>query len=254
MKITVALTPRLLRDARTHAVAVVDVLRATTSLVAMFERGLSRAIVADSLRDARRLALQNAALLCGEVKAVPPAGFDYGNSPAEFAELSLEGKSAVLWTTNGTRALGAASAAPAIAVAALTNRRAAARRLIEEAARHQCDMAVVCAGLERGAAFSLEDTVCAGAIVEVVRELDAGVALADSAWAALHLWKWYDGDATRAFGHSTHGRALRALGFERDLEHAARVDTSDVVPMLAPEDGIKVVRLCSAWGRGAATI
>ena len=88
--------------------AVVDVLRATTSLVTMFDRGLARAIIPDTLRDARALALSHFSLLCGESKALPLAGFDYGNSPAEFATLSLKDKSAVLWTTNGTKAIAAA--------------------------------------------------------------------------------------------------------------------------------------------------
>ena len=87
MRITVALTPALLRAPAGHAVGVVDVLRASSSLVTMFERGLLRAIVAGTLRDARQLALRNFSLLCGEVKSAPVPGFDYGNSPAEFAGL-----------------------------------------------------------------------------------------------------------------------------------------------------------------------
>src|SRR3990172_7368470 len=110
MKISVALTPRMLREPRDHAVAVVDVLRATTSIVTMLESGLLRAIVSDNIQQARKLALANFSLLCGEVRSRPPAGFDYGNSPAEFAGLSFRGKSAVMMTTNGTRALSAASA------------------------------------------------------------------------------------------------------------------------------------------------
>lgn len=243
MRITVALTPRMLRDPQTHAVAVVDVLRATTSLVAMFERGLLRALISDSLRDARQLALRNFSLLCGEAKALPLAGFDYGNSPSEFASLSLRGKSAVLWTTNGTKAIGAAATSPFVIAAALTNRRAAARRLVEDATRLNTDIAVVCAGLDRGLAFSLEDTLAAGAIVEATRELDPAVVLADDAWGAYHLWRFYRGDASRAFRHAAHARALRDLGFSDDLDYAARLDTSEVVPVLFDEDGVKTMRL-----------
>jgi 2-phosphosulfolactate phosphatase len=242
MKISVALTPRLLREPRSHVIGVVDVLRATTSLVAMFDSGLLRAIIADTLRDARSLALRNLSLLCGEAKAQPIAGFDYGNSPAEFAGAPLSGKSAVLWTTNGTKALGAAAAAPLVAVAALTNRRAAARRLLSEATARNVDVAVVCAGLERGAAFSLEDSVSAGAVVEAVCEADRAVVMTDSAWAALHLWQFYRGDAMKAFRHSVHGRALGAMGFDADLAHAAQVDVSETVPVMAVEDGVKTLR------------
>jgi 2-phosphosulfolactate phosphatase len=242
MKISVALTPRMVREPRSHVVGVVDVLRATTSLVAMFDSGLLRAFVADTLRDARSLALRHLSLLCGEAKALPLAGFDYGNSPAEFAATPLAGKSAVVWTTNGTRALGAVAKAPLVAVAALTNRRAAARRLIDEAAARHLDVTVVCAGLERGSAFSLEDSISAGAVVEAVREADPAVALTDSAWGAMHLWQFYGGDAMRAFRHSVHGRALGAMGFDADLEHAAQLDVSETVPVLWVEDGVKTLR------------
>jgi len=242
MRLEVAMTPRLMRDPRRHAVAVVDVLRATSSLVTMFERGLLRALISDSLRDARQLALRNFSLLCGEAKMLPIAGFDYGNSPAEFDALSFKGKSAVLWTTNGTKALGAAAGSPAVIAGALLNRRAAARRLVEEARRRKLDALVLCAGLERGAAFSLEDTACAGAIVEAARETDPAIELQDGAWAAYHLWRWYRGDAYRAFRHAAHGRALLAAGFERDLRYAAQLDVFETVPVLYDEDGVKTMR------------
>jgi len=242
MRITVALTPRMLREPRDHAVAVVDVLRATTSIITMLEGGLLRAIVSDNIQQARKLALANFSLLCGEVRSLPPAGFDYGNSPAEFAGLSFKGKSAVVFTTNGTRALAAASAAPVVLAAALTNRRAAARRLVDEAASRGLDAAVVCAGVERGA-FSLEDTAAAGAIVEAAREHDAAVTLTDEAWAALHLWRWYRGDALRMFGQSAHGRSLRELGFEGDLRYAAQLDIFETVPVLHHDGDVKVLRV-----------
>jgi 2-phosphosulfolactate phosphatase len=248
MKISVALVPKLFRDPRQHVAAVVDVLRATSSLVAMFDRGLSRAIIPDTLRDARALALRNFSLLCGEAKALPIAGFDYGNSPAEFSQLALRGKSAVLWTTNGTKAIGAVAESPLVIAAALTNREAAAGRLVNEATRRKLDIAIVCAGLDRGQLFSLEDDVVAGAIVEAVREIRGDVQMADSAWAALHLWRWYRGDAMRMFRHAAHGRALGRMGFEADLEFAARADVSSVVPVLTMEDGVKTLRVRSARG------
>ncbi len=242
MKISVALTPKLLREPRQHAVAVVDVLRATTSLVTMLENGLLRAIISDNLQTARKLALNNFSLLCGEVKAQPPPGFDYGNSPAEFAELSFKGKSAVLFTTNGTRALMAAAGAPFVAAGALLNRRAVGQRLVAEAAAHGIDIAVVCAGVDRGTAFALEDTATAGAIVEAAIEADSALAMTDSSWAALHLWHWYRGDAMRLFRQSKHGRLLHELGFDNDLNYSSQVDIYNSVPVLHDADGTKVLR------------
>lgn len=242
MQIEVALTPRLLRQPQDHVVSVVDVLRASTSIIAMHENGLLRTIVSENIHQARQLSRANFSLLCGEVKAEPPAGFDYGNSPAEFSALSFKGKSAVVMTTNGTRAIAASAEAPFVAVGALTNRTAVAGRLLGEATRLQLDIAIVCAGADRGAAFALEDTAAAGAIVEAARDADGTLHLTDSAWAALHLWRWYRGDAMRAFRQSRHGRILLDQGFESDLRYCARIDISVVVPALSVENGLRVLR------------
>lgn len=242
MQIEVALTPKLLLQPRRYAVAVVDVLRATTSLVAMHENGLLRSIVSENVQQARQLSRANFSLLCGEVRAVPPAGFDYGNSPAEFSTLSFKGKSAVVMTTNGTKAIAAAAEAPYLIVAALTNRRAAAKRLLEVATTRDLDIALVCAGADRGATFALEDTAAAGAVIEAAHERDPALHLADSAWAALHLWRWYRGDAMRAFRQSRHGRGLLEQGFEPDLRYAARLDISGAVPVLSIENGLRTLR------------
>jgi 2-phosphosulfolactate phosphatase len=148
----------------------------------------------------------------------------------------------VLWTTNGARAFGRVAASPAVVAAALTNRTAAIERTLGEAARRRLDAAVVCAGADQGRAFSLEDTAAAGALVEGALRADPALHLADSAWAALHLWRFYRGDAARAFRHASHGRALRELGFVRDLAYAAQVDISRTVPTLYDEDGVATLR------------
>lgn len=242
MRISVALTPKLLGQPRQHVVAVVDVLRATTSAVTMLQNGLLRAIISDNIQQARKLALANYSLLCGEVRARQPAGFDYGNSPAEFAGLSFKGKSAVLFTTNGTTALASAAEAPLVLAAAFVNRRAAAVRLVAEATRRQLDLAIVCAGVERGTAFSLEDTAAAGAIVEAVIEADNAIGMTDTSWAALHLWRWYRGDVMRLFRQSKHGRALHELGFDADLAYAAQLDIYQSVPYLYDDGSALALR------------
>lgn len=242
--------PRLLREPKRHAVVVVDILRATTSLVTMFEAGLLRAIISDNLKQARVLAANNFSLLCGEVDGVPPQGFDYGNSPSEFAGLSFKGKSAVLFTTNGTAAINIAAEAPVVIAASLLNRKAAARRAVEEAVRRKLDIAIVCSGVDGGTAFSLEDTAAAGAIVESVCEIDGTISTTDEAYAALHLWRWYHGDAMCMFRESAHARTLRSIGFESDLLHAAQLDVIDAVPVLYEDRGLKVLRVTSPrWRR-----
>src|SRR5438093_13553874 len=83
---------------------VVDVLRASSSIVTLLERGARPVIAAGSIEEARSLYQRLPGfILCGERGGFPPAGFDYGNSPAEFFRLDLDGRSAILATSNGTR-------------------------------------------------------------------------------------------------------------------------------------------------------
>src|SRR3972149_1101559 len=105
LRLDVALLPNLIREARS-AFAVVDVLRASTSIVTLLERGVPAVIPAAGLEEARALRKRLPGhLLCGEQDGLAPPGFDYGNSPTEFAAASLDARPAILAPSNGTRIL-----------------------------------------------------------------------------------------------------------------------------------------------------
>lgn len=232
MEIDVALVPALLTDPGRRVVLVVDVLRATTTLVAMLDAGAGAVAVCASQRQARRLAAERRWLLAGEVLGLPPPGFDHGNSPCEMADLDLRGRGAVLYTTNGTRAFGRAAAAPAVLAAALVNRSAAARQAAEEARRRDLDVCVLCAGLQGGRAVAAEDALAAGALVEALRDVAPEAAPGDGALLAQAAWQAGRGDVAGALRQTPHGSYLLKLGFARDLEYAARLDASATVPRL----------------------
>ncbi len=238
MRIDVALVPRLLPPLERSAVIVVDVLRATTTLVAMFDAGLDAAAVCGAERGARRLARERGWLLCGEVRGLPPPGFDFGNSPCEMAAADLRGRQAVMYTTNGTRAFLRAVRAPVVLAGALVNRDAAARRALAEAEQRSFDIEVLCAGLAGGARAAAEDVLAAGAIVEALAAGAEETSLGDGALVATAAWERWRGDVEGALRSTPHGRYLLSLGFERDLAFVARLDTSRSVPVLTNEDGV----------------
>src|SRR5262249_58692712 len=95
----------------------------------------------------------------GERGGARPAGFDHGNSPAEYTPERVRDHTVVFTTTNGTRALLALAGARRIAVGGFVNAAAVARW----AAAEPGDILLVCAG-EKGR-FCLEDAVCAGLLV-----------------------------------------------------------------------------------------
>jgi 2-phosphosulfolactate phosphatase len=158
MNIGVAFLPSLLREPERYVCVVVDVLRASSSLVVLFERGVEEVLPAAGIPEARRLARQRPHyILCGERGGLPPRGFQYGNSPAEFAQLDMAGRGVILCTTNGTKALARVKAAPLVLVGALLNASAAATAAVEAAAEQRLDVAIVCSGEEGGTAVALED-------------------------------------------------------------------------------------------------
>ena len=239
MKLDVAFLPRLLSDPRASVCVMIDVLRASTSIVTLSAGGAQEIAVAESPSAARRIARREPGryLLCGEVDGLTPRGFDYGNSPSEFAALDVRGQHFILSTTNGTRALQRLATSPLVLVGALVNAAAVTRTLLAEAEARRLNAALVCAGLSRGKRLSLEDAVAAGALVH--RALNdasaASLDLTDGALIAHRLYRSYRGDALAAFRRSEHGRALIALGFAHDLDFCAQADRFDAVPRLRRE-------------------
>lgn len=241
MHVEVTFVPSLASDVEAKVCVVIDALRATSTLVVLAERGVGEVLVCGTLAEARRTARRTGYLLCGEVDSTPPPDFDYGNSPTEFAALDLRGRSAVFYTTNGTRALRQVADAQAVLVGALLNRRAAAEAALAEAAAADRDIAIVCAGRGKGRYFSLEDTFAAGALVEsLLAQARAGglrPRLWNDALASLRLYRSYRGRALTCFRQADHARVLLDLGLGHDLEFCARTDVSTAVPRLRRGEG-----------------
>jgi 2-phosphosulfolactate phosphatase len=218
-------------------VVVIDVLRATSSIVTALDNGAAGIVPVREADEAiavmRRLG-RDRALLCGERESRLIAGFDLDNSPASYARERVEGKTLVLTTTNGTRALvEAARGNGTVYCAALLNRAAIVERLAAAGGAARLS----CAG-SRGAP-SFEDLLCAGAIVDALVRLDkqlAQLALTDAARAAATIYSANAKRLTTAIASGTHARTLIAAGFAADIAACARLDVSRCVPLYA--DGI----------------
>jgi 2-phosphosulfolactate phosphatase len=228
--VDVALTPRDLAgvDLRERCALVVDVLRASTSIVAALDHGCPRVIPVATPAEARARArtLDGTVLLGGERDGERIPGFDLGNSPLEYTAGRVSGRPVVLTTTNGTRALLAAQAAPETGVAAFVNADAAAAWA---ASRHR-DLVVVCAGERDG--LALEDVAAAGLVVERVARLLARVRLTDAAIVARVTGERYGVDLDRLRADAAWARRLAGKGYEADLAACLTLATSTLVPWM----------------------
>jgi 2-phosphosulfolactate phosphatase len=217
--------------------AVVDVIRATTTLVAMAEAGDPEVWIAGDVAAARQAARQlgSNTLLCGERGGLPPEGFDHGNSPREFQDIDLAGRRAVLSTTNGAYAIERWGHSRRTFIAALLNAGAVADCLLEDPGTPT--ITIACAG--RSGALALDDLYTAGVIVQRLLATSPDLNLDESAVTALHVTAAYP-SAEAALAASRSGRALKPVGLWEDVTYCARVDASQEVPEVGGFGRIRV--------------
>ncbi|MES3032783.1 MAG: 2-phosphosulfolactate phosphatase [Gemmatimonadota bacterium] len=231
MRLEVFLAPSELTPAALdgRVVAVIDVLRATTTIAAALHAGARTVIPFVETEDAVRTARQyerGEVTLAGERHMVAIPGFDLGNSPLEFTTQRIGRQTVLLTTTNGTRALLAAEDAKVVYVAGYANFSVTLQRL-QAALDTGHDVAIVCASREGQP--SLEDSACAGRFAQALRAANAALTVNDAAQMCELLAVQFGDDLVRLFGASEHGRALRAAGFVADLEACAAIDRYPVV-------------------------
>jgi 2-phosphosulfolactate phosphatase len=233
MRVDVFFSPAGLSAAEVQGrtVFVIDILRATTSMCAALSHGAKAIIPVGSTEEALRLAQtigSTDVLLAGEQNCVRIPGFHLGNSPLEMTEAAVRGKTIVVTTSNGSRALLACQGAAAVYPAAAVNLTAAIERA-REAVEGDQHVLIVCAGRE--GTFSLDDAYCAGRLAS---GLFGGTrprrGLNDAGLASLDLVRRYGSNWRRPLAYSRAGRELIRLGFRADVREAARLDAYPILP------------------------
>jgi len=201
---------------------VIDVLRATTTITAALVSGAAAVIPRARLKSCRAMRMiEPNLLLGGERGGRRPTDFNLGNSPREYTAERIAGRRIAFSTTNGTRALAGCHDAKAVWLAAFTNRAAVAETLLQ----NRRDTILVCAGKLRLA--NLEDTACAGAIVDSL--LAADVTLTDRARVAWAVYDQHRDDIRAMLAESDHGRTLVDLGLGADIDLCANLDSCPTV-------------------------
>lgn len=223
-----ALDPETLKG---HRVVVVDVLRASTTIATALANGARAVIPATDTGEAGRMAARigsDIALLGGERDGKPVEGFGAGNSPAEYGPEAVDGKTVVLTTTNGTRALALAKAGSAVAVGGFVNAQSAAD-FLREGIEADEPGTVLCAGWY--GRVSLEDALCAGLLVHRIVPAEKAGALSDPAKIAYALYQGSQSNIEQAIRGTEHARRLLALGSGDDIARCAAIDTLKVLPV-----------------------
>lgn len=229
MRATTYATPQSIVDdsntIKNRFVIVIDTLRATSVIAVALSEGALCVIPVMEVEEAVRLYRnlgEDRTLLCGERDGNPISGFHLGNSPSEYGERAVQGKTLVMTTTNGTRAIHAASGAAVLALGCMLNASAVAA----DAAASGLDVTLVCAGT-RGR-FTLEDVLTAGAIINELDDPD--LRLDDLSILARDLYRRNAADLLAALEDCAHARFLADAGYAGDVERCMRKDGLKAVP------------------------
>jgi len=206
---------------------VIDVLRATSSIITALHHGCAGVVPVETVYQANESRAEGV-LLGGERNGKKIPGFDYGNSPIEYQTSELQGKRLIMTTTNGTRAIQKSAKASHVIAAAMLNARAA----VHHALTWNRDIVIVCAGTKD--TFSLEDGLCAGLLISEL-ESCSGMRpeLNDVGLAMFHAYQHVQSRLEEEILACRNGRRLARVGLIEEVRYCCRTNIIDTVPVLA---------------------
>jgi 2-phosphosulfolactate phosphatase len=217
---------------RDKNVVVLDVLRASSTITVALNNGAREIIPVASIESAVKISgslFGEVTLRGGERNGKTIEGFNLGNSPLEYNESAVKGKSIIYCTTNGSVAMAKSRYARTLIVGSFLNLTTVVDFIREE----KKDFLFICAGrLNSIGYFSLEDAVCAGMMIQkLMKDESLEITLSDSAKAALALYKSFGRSILKMLKISEHGKYLIEIGFADDLKICAAVDSIPVLPV-----------------------
>lgn len=229
MKINVHLTPAIVDELwfSGKTTVVIDVLRATSTIVTALNNGAKEVIPVASVEFAVKVSggmFGGLTLIGGERNTKKIEGFALGNSPFEYTPKIVNGKSIILYTTNGTKAIVKAKFSKHLFICSFLNLTPIAKKIVEM--KH--DVEIVCAG--RNNSFSLEDSYCSGKLITEICKLTEETQLNDTSKASVALSKSFGKSLSKMLGETEHGKLLIENGFEEDIKYCSKINTIEKIP------------------------
>ena len=208
-------------------IVVIDVLRATSAICTALEHGVARILPVATIEEAR--AWKNKGYIAAaERNGEIVEGFNLGNSPIAYINRSEEfkGKTVVLSTTNGTKAIDIAKEKNTVVIGALNNLQALCEWLLGE----KRDVLVLASGWKQK--FNLEDTICGGAIADFLIESGQFTATEDSTVAAKFIYRSARDNIFSFLRASSHRRRLHRLNLNEDVKYCLTPNNLTTIPIL----------------------
>ena len=209
-------------------VVIVDVFRATSTIIAAFENGARSIYPVATTNEAAEWKARG--FLVGAERNCRRCSFaDFGNSPFDYRPELIEGKDIVFTTTNGTKAILYAQSAHRIIMGAFANLQAIA----DDCIRENRDVVVLCSGWEDK--INIEDTLFGGALVEIL-QLHGFQPAGDSALIAFALWQLSKTNLKEYINKTEHYERLRINSLEDNVPYCLTLNQSKLVPVYSKEE------------------
>ena len=214
---------------RDKTVVIIDVLRASSTMVTALENGAKGIIAVGDMDDASKISHNLDAksfLMSGEKDGVTIEGYDLGNSPLEHIEQVVQGKTIILNTTNGTKAIKRCSLAKQIVIGSFLNLNA----VVDYLQTIDNEVLLVCAGW-RGR-LALEDLLCAGNIIYELCDGQLSTEARDGAKVAFGLYEKFGDDIENSIKSSNYAVRLKDIVSEEDLLYCCQRSITQILPAL----------------------
>ena len=232
--IEVCFTPELihLHEVKGKLVVVVDIFRATSTMVAALSHGVTEILPFADLESCHAMQGQGY-LIAGERDGLTAPGFELGNSPVAFLEGKYAGKKLAMTTTNGTLALDKSKGASEILIGAFPNLQATASYIQSR----NLDVLIHCAGWK--GRFNLEDSLYAGALVQALSSSHGNQE--DGALAMSSLFSLEGGNLATYLSQASHAKRLQNHGIEDDIDFCLSLNLYEQVVGLTQKGELRIV-------------
>ena len=229
-KIEVCLSPELIHlyDLKDKIVVVVDIFRATSTMITALANGVKAITPVADLETCRAFKNRNY-IIAGERNGLPAEGFELGNSPLSYLDNAYAERHIAVTTTNGTLAIEKSKEGSAeVLIGAFLNLQATADYL----AGKENDVLIHCAGWK--GRFNLEDSLYAGALVSALSHSHAYDC--DGALAMEALYQAHKEDLITFLNQASHAKRLQNHNIEADIDFCLSFNQYDLVGKLVNDD------------------
>lgn len=207
-------------------VVVIDVLRATSAMVAAFDNGVDKIIPVATIEEARQFIGKPGYIAAAERNGEIVEGFSFGNSPLAYINEDLSGKTIVMTTTNGTKAINLAKDARMLVIGSFLNMTALTDWLLQQ----NDNILLLCSGWKDK--FNLEDSVFAGAVMDRLLESGKFGVEEDSSIAAKYMYLAAKKNVMGILKAAPRRRRIDQLKMHADVKYCLTQDQCSVIPVL----------------------